>query len=445
MDLQLFWGANAASTHKGIDVSDGAWHHIAVTWQGGGAASIIVDATLRHSEPLGVDALHFEEEAEFVLGQRLVCAGTSERVRKQRAARVRFASSTNTSSAAQCAPIRGVCIGDEPTAGCDINLENQVTDTILSWMDANDVLRRFSEPETKPVAPGPWTCSFDSRLCVQGRAAVLEAFACACAAGCMEPAFAFSGMLDEVRVFAFAKTPSQLLLDLHYVIGPRVPGISLGRTPQHWEGLVVSWSMDTTPGPATSALIEPALSGSLLQPTLYLGDQQAHLAPQRIGSSAPLLGAHLAAQEALDGKTVALLKLHMHSAMTPIKVLRARILEPVPVFGSLYTADFNARAGFSVGEPILLGLTILPPAWEVAAPFGMETCVQEDCSRDGYYVYYIPQQVVGVTTDVINLEASSSPFLDDTGAPIPVRSLHNDDASLSVQMTPDQKQHVLSP
>ena len=54
---------------------------------------------------------------------------------------------------------------------------------------------------------------------------------------------------------------------------------------------------------------------------------------------------------------------------------------------------------------------------------GIETCLGtngDDCSRQGYYLFYVGNKIVYNAVDEIAYQISSSPFLDDKGNPIPV-------------------------
>ena len=218
-----------------------------------------------------------------------------------------------------------------------------------------------------------------------------------------------------------AKTAMQLSLDARLAIGGRAAGISLGRAAQHWQELLVHFAFDGegtrldggSSEEASLVAVAPASAAGNSVPgrasgvALLLGGGLAPNAPQRVMSTAPLLGAYAAVSVAMDGASAQLLKIPIHGADVGIEVVRCRVLEPIPTHGKLYVAEYDPRLGFGLGAPIVFGKTILAPNAAVESVHGVETCGGADggaCSRDGYYVFYIGYKAVYNVVDLISYE-----------------------------------------
>ena len=160
-------------------------------------------------------------------------------------------------------------------------------------------------------------------------------------------------------------------------------------------------------GPASAARNSNGMPGGAAGTVLLLGGRLSQNAPQRVMSTAPLLGAYAAVSVAMDGASAQLLKIPIHGADVGIEVVRCRILEPIPTHGKLHAAEYDPRLGFGLGAPIVFGKTILAPNAAVESVHGTETCGGAGggaCSRDGYYVFYIGYKAVYNVVDLVSYE-----------------------------------------
>ncbi|EKX47786.1 hypothetical protein GUITHDRAFT_137172 [Guillardia theta CCMP2712] len=418
-DLRVY-RRNEVSASRLIDISDGQWHHLALSWTASsGQLDLYVDGVLRLTDQLAAGE-ELLGTGELFLGQRPICGSQDKRS---------VLSSERLSVLSQTASIRQPdgrvttsCASDEPAPGCDYFLPQQLLETVVATQDANDILRRSSVPSAPSVDPGAWKCAYTDHVCVHGSPTVMDAFACTCAPGCMEPRFAFAGFLDEIRMYSHAKTEKMLSLDMWFVIGAKKDGLSLGRSPIHWEGLFLYMNFDSNGKAMDGGLATEPNVITDYSATLSLGGDLVISRPQRMGSTAPIFGSYLPLSIPMNGVSMNLLKIPIYGADVSISVVRCRIKDPIPVFGKLYTAEYDPRVGFGSGIPIVLGNTILQLFSNVESKHGYETCGPSGCTRDGYYLFYTGDRTASARIDELAVEISSSPFLDDKGNPIPVIS-----------------------
>jgi hypothetical protein len=241
----------------------------------------------------------------------------------------------------------------------------------------------------------------------------------------MVPTFAFNGYVDELRVYSIAKTEMQMTLDFRMAIGDKTLGASI-RSAQHWTRLFLYFSFDgegkNLEGGPLQAVSMRADSSS----TLVLGGGFENCLPQWIESTAPLFGASASFTHPMDGETATLVKIPIYGYDVSINVVRCRLLEPLPLYGRIATVEYDPRVGFGMGRTISFGKTILELLTTVESTHGIETCGgtnANDCSRQGYYVFYIGNKVLFNVVDEIPYELSASPFMDDKGNAIPTISV----------------------
>ena len=233
LNLQVLRRLDESTPRVGKHIADASWHHVAVSLDArSGRCVLFVDGTLT-SEAQFKPGVPLESESELIIGQRPICGATSERQRK-----------LNERTAALLVPYNvtqadgrtyRVCASDIPKQRCEVYHPQVLRDTFTWAQDNEDVLQRGSDPEAPMVEPGPWRCAFEDRVCTQGRAKSMDAFACTCAPGCMVPKFSFTGYVDEIRLYSVAKSAMQIRLDMRLVVGDKATGAGIGRAGLHWQ------------------------------------------------------------------------------------------------------------------------------------------------------------------------------------------------------------------
>ena len=241
LNLQVLRGVADKTPKMGISIADGTWHHVAASLDtNSGEAVLFVDATqvatdlFQRKIPLAV-------EAELILGQRPTCGATSERQRVREQRQLDLLKPYNVTQ--PDGRVYRVCASEIPKQNCDVFHLQELRDTMVWSLDNDEVLKRGSIPEARMVEPGAWRCAHQDRVCTQG-ASIMDAFACVCAPGCMQPQFALNGYIDEVRIYSIAKTAQQISFDMRVVIGDQGVGAGIGRAALHWQSLFLYFSFD---------------------------------------------------------------------------------------------------------------------------------------------------------------------------------------------------------
>jgi len=337
MDLQVLRGLEESTPPVGKHIADGSWHHIAVALDArSGRCTLLVDGETV-SSAVFAPGVPLAREAELIVGQRPICGATSERQRRLNARSAALLAPYNVSQAD--GSTYRVCASEIPQQNCEVYHPEVLRDTYIWAQDNEEVLKRGSDPEAPMVEPGAWRCAFQDRVCTQGAAAVMDAFACSCAPGCMEPKFSFHGYIDEIRLYSVAKSPLQVSLDARLVIGDVGVGAGIGRAAIHWQNLFLYYTFDND-GKALDggSRREPSMRADS-ESVLILGGDFEQSLPQRVESTAPIMGAYDPLSLPMDGSSATLLKIPIYGNNVPIDVVRCRIVEPIPVYGIAYTVN----------------------------------------------------------------------------------------------------------
>jgi hypothetical protein len=222
-DLTCIVGFSVLAPTK-IDVSDGKWHHVAATWSSTSkTCRIIVDATISAVAVASDTTPSMENTGTIVLGNRQACQilDTFE----------------NRAAVTESRASKQITVG--PLAG---NTALNFSTTPSALLMQHIINRAYGS--AAPIASTDNNSPLHEEPYVNSRQRS-DYLLCRCTGGCFSPNLAFSGEMDDVRLYSFEKTIAEIRVESKFVFSPvNHPNVTRPQMEQQFFGLQLWLTFD---------------------------------------------------------------------------------------------------------------------------------------------------------------------------------------------------------